>query len=358
MEIGTSSLASLVVSATILSSTTVLAAVPSATQHVIGAGLGRTGTMSFKTALGKIGLDPIFHMEDSMDQQYLLPFWKDLARVAPVSVLPNNADEGGPPDQPVWPPKFSSELRPYRVEILRQILGVNQTYWTESERVKMQHQLYKSAVDFPTCVFFRDLIDVYQSVTPEAGAVKVILTKRETGNKWAASALGSILNWHPSRRYMGIKLGFWTFPLLWPSVHMLENTFFRFFPSVIKDTDVEMLAHMHDSWNDYVRVEMKNYAEEYNLHLDDIFLEFQVKEGWDPLCKFLGAEKCPSKDGEPFPHINDKAHYTSALFWCNIMGYCWTALVLLCVSLSSRLIYRKTIGSASTTEVASKDKKT
>lgn len=35
-------------------------------------------------------------------------------------------------------------------------------------------------------------------------------------------------------------------------------------------------------------------------------LVFDVKEGWEPLCAFLGA---PVPEGEPFPHVNDTAAF-------------------------------------------------
>jgi hypothetical protein len=34
----------------------------------------------------------------------------------------------------------------------------------------------------------------------------------------------------------------------------------------------------------------------------DQLLVYEVKEGWEPLCDFLGIE---TPKGEPFPHLND-----------------------------------------------------
>ena len=53
------------------------------------------------------------------------------------------------------------------------------------------------------------------------------------------------------------------------------------------------------------------------------YLEFNVKEGWEPLCKFLGKEVPKDAEGKPkpFPQANDRATfgqtflpYFSALF--------------------------------------------
>ncbi|MCD6031920.1 MAG: Sulfotransferase family, partial [Thermomicrobiales bacterium] len=38
----------------------------------------------------------------------------------------------------------------------------------------------------------------------------------------------------------------------------------------------------------------------------DRLLVFDVAEGWDPLCRFLGV---PVPEGEPFPHANDRASF-------------------------------------------------
>ena len=36
-------------------------------------------------------------------------------------------------------------------------------------------------------------------------------------------------------------------------------------------------------------------------------LVFDVKEGWEPLCAFLGV---PVPAGEPFPHVNDASDFS------------------------------------------------
>jgi hypothetical protein len=41
------------------------------------------------------------------------------------------------------------------------------------------------------------------------------------------------------------------------------------------------------------------------------YLEFNVKEGWEPLCKFLGKEVPKDAEGKPkpFPRVNDQATF-------------------------------------------------
>ena len=37
----------------------------------------------------------------------------------------------------------------------------------------------------------------------------------------------------------------------------------------------------------------------------DRLLEYEVKQGWEPLCDFLGV----AVPAEPFPHLNDSASF-------------------------------------------------
>jgi hypothetical protein len=102
---------------------------------VIGAGLGRTGTMSLKFALEQIGFGPCFHMIELMKMPERIPLW-------------DRAGKGEPVD---WD------------EVLN---GFNAT------------------VDWPSCTFYRELAARY----PDA---KVILTLRDA-DKWFDSTQATI----------------------------------------------------------------------------------------------------------------------------------------------------------------------
>ncbi len=291
--------------------------------HVIGAGLGRTGTKSFKKALGILGVGPVFHMEDNFERlPDLIPYWQELAKVAPVAKINN---------EPIWPPRLEDRgddmEKEARVKILSSILGLDDDGRNEEEQTE---HYYHSSVDFPFCIYFMDLIDTYNNTNRmndkrDRHPIKVVLTSRETGRKWANSALQTILNFHPSLQTFGIYILFTTLSLL-SDIH--QPTVFRYFPSVLtkEEHDVEMLANMHDTWNEYVRTSMKNYATVNGLKLEDIFLDYQVKEGWDPLCTFLeiDAKDCPKSTGDdaiPFPHINDSKIFQQMLLVINLIGY-------------------------------------
>lgn len=94
---------------------------------VIGAGFGRTGTLSLKLALEQVGFDPCYHMFDVVGREERLQEWLELA-------------EGGERD---WPGTFAG---------------------------------YEAAVDWPASAFWRELVDFY----PEA---KVVLTVRDP-DRW------------------------------------------------------------------------------------------------------------------------------------------------------------------------------
>ncbi|HUS55955.1 MAG TPA: sulfotransferase [Thermohalobaculum sp.] len=53
------------------------------TMHVIGTGVGRTGTYSLKLALNSLGLGPCHHMEEVLhDQTVHVPLWTAAVRGA------------------------------------------------------------------------------------------------------------------------------------------------------------------------------------------------------------------------------------------------------------------------------------
>ena len=76
--------------------------------------------------------------------------------------------------------------------------------------------------------------------------------------------------------------------------------------------------------------------EEHNQMVRDLardqgreFLEFEVKDGWELLCKFLGKEI----PGKTFPHVNDRESWRASFglgvhrlksFWIQV----WIGLVL------------------------------
>lgn len=67
------------------------------------------------------------------------------------------------------------------------------------------------------------------------------------------------------------------------------------------------------------RFEDRDYAiDVFNRHNEEVkrtvpadrLLVFDVKEGWEPLCRFL---EVPVPQGKPFPHLNDSASFQEIL---------------------------------------------
>lgn len=102
---------------------------------VIGAGMGRTGTLSLKTALERLGFAPCHHMMEVIEHPDQIALWAAAAA-------------GEPPD---W----------------ERLLGG-----------------YRATTDWPACTFWERLIDVYPTA-------KVLLTVRDP-ERWYESMLRTV----------------------------------------------------------------------------------------------------------------------------------------------------------------------
>jgi len=117
--------------------------------EVIGAGLGRTGTLSLKLALEHLGLGPCYHMSEMLAQMRShLPLW--------IESIKGN---------PQWDAIFAG---------------------------------YRSSTDYPGCMVWRELVARY----PEA---KVILTTRDS-DKWFDSVSATIYSEPHRARFEGNPL--------------------------------------------------------------------------------------------------------------------------------------------------------
>ncbi|WP_433178197.1 sulfotransferase family protein [Actinoallomurus sp. CA-150999] len=196
--------------------------------EVIGAGFGRTGTLSLKLALERLGFGPCHHMIELIDNPEQLDRW-------------SRAVEDGDAD------------------------------WDEVYRG------YRATVDWPGVAFWRRLVAYYP-------AARVILTVRSP-KSWYESAYESI--------YQATSQ--------WPA-DPLGVRRRRFVQRVVWDGDFggrfEDAAYAKAVFiehNDAVRREVPG----------ERLLEFRVRQGWEPLCGFLGV---PVPD-EPFPRTNDRQEF-------------------------------------------------
>jgi len=195
---------------------------------VIGAGVGRTGTLSLKLALERIGFGPCYHMLEVFGAaRRNLPLWNEVVR--------------GNPD---WDTIF---------------------------------QGFSSTVDWPTCTWWRELADKY----PDA---KVVLSTRDP-ESWFASVNQTILS---PENVAGFAAG--------PMAEFMHGAIHGAFGDRVADREFMV------DW--YKRRE----AEVIASLPPERLLVHRSRDGWEPLCKFLGVPV----PAEPYPQVNSKEDMQTA----------------------------------------------
>ncbi|MEX2112008.1 MAG: sulfotransferase family protein [Pirellulales bacterium] len=193
--------------------------------QVIGAGFGRTGTMSMQAALEILGYR-CYHMKELTEHPGHLQAWHELVA------------ERAPMD---WQALF---------------------------------QDFQATVDFPACAYYRELMQEF----PDA---KVVLNVRDS-DRW-----------------------FDSFQTLQQTTDRFRV--FRFIPRARRFLDFVdlLLPKVFTNPRDRARcIEVfQRHNREVQEHVPpDRLLVFQVQDGWEPLCKFLGRD-VPA--GILFPHLNE-----------------------------------------------------
>ncbi len=207
---------------------------------VIGAGFGRTGTMSLKVALETLGFGPCYHMIEVFEHPEHVGFWEAAWR-------DELADCDG-------------------------VLGG-----------------YEATVDWPACTFYEKLLQRH----PDA---KVLLSVRDP-EQWYESTRTTI--YEISRVTAGSRLSRLIFAfagLIVPGVFEIGRMGNEIIWQGTFDGRFEDKRHAIEIFN--------RHNEEVRRRVpEDQLLVYEVKEGWRPLCEFLGVEE-PAK---PFPRLNDAA---------------------------------------------------
>src|SRR5215210_5987049 len=209
--------------------------------RVVGAGFGRTGTTSLKAALQELGFGPSYSLSEVFRNPEHVGFWEAARR-----------GRGG-------------------------------------EKVDWEGFLagYGVAVDWPACSFYEEIMQAFPGAT-------VILTVRDPA-PWYESTRSTI---HELRRLT-------TGPLPVRAAFALSGLFVPGVTGTVRLAD-------HLVWEDTFdgRFEDREYAMEvFERHNDAVrrrvpperLLVFDVREGWAPLCDFLGVEA----PDEPFPRLNE-----------------------------------------------------
>lgn len=197
---------------------------------VIGAGFGRTGTLSLKLALEQLGFDKCYHM---------------------MEVQPDHRE--------VW-------ARAHR---------------GESVDYDALFEGFQATVDWPSCNLWQDQLKYY----PDA---KVILSLRDP-ESWYKSVMNTI---YPTSTEAAVSddenaraFGEWAVEVTWN--HVFNGRF-------------EDKAHAIDVFNRHNEA-VKEICPPEKL------LVFEAKDGWGPLCKFLGVD-IPETD---YPRSNSTEEFNA-----------------------------------------------
>ena len=145
---------------------------------------------------------------------------------------------------------------------------------------------YRSTVDWPGAAFYEHLMEAY----PKA---KVILTVRDPG-RWYESVRSTI---YDVRKPASLRL-FSLVAHFIPRLRSIRRAAFLVSDLVWKQTFDDRFEDREHALKTYVRL---NQQVEERVPKDRL-LVYEVSEGWQPLCDFLGVE--PPED-TPFPHLND-----------------------------------------------------
>jgi len=158
---------------------------------------------------------------------------------------------------------------------------------------------YRATVDWPACEFYPELMQTFPGA-------KVLLNIRDAGE------------WYDS---------------MFDSIWAIQKAFPFWFPKEYRKIHDDIM------WDTRFRGEFTNRDKTMQVYLDRIeevkravpperLLVYNVKEGWEPLCRFLGKEV---PDGIPFPRLNDRRFFRRVILLLRIVE--WLVPVLVIASL-------------------------
>jgi hypothetical protein len=196
------------------------------TLEVIGAGFGRTGTLSLKVALEELGFGPCYHMSEVFTHPEHVELWRAAAQGEPVD----------------W----------------KQIFGG-----------------YRATVDWPACTFYEELMEKY----PDA---KVILTVRDP-QRWYESAYNTI---YTVTRAASSSPIFYLASLVMPRAKGMKHAR-RMIEEIVWERDFD--GRFKDREHAIETFERHNEEVGQRVSPEKL-LVYEVNEGWGPLCEFLGVE--------------------------------------------------------------------
>ena len=254
--------------------------------RIIGAGLPRTGTSSLNAALRVLGYNSYHQLEIMKDKGIHASRWAD---VGAGRALP---------------------------EDMFQFLS---------------HYGYNATLDYPVAEYY----DVALALYPEA---KVIMTVRDDPKRWGKSwntlMSSTALVWElsPTLTYPNpIRL---LVPQKWRQMRELRCSYgvrsFGLQPCEM----LNAYRSKPDGWLEGIYE--KHVASVRGKVPPERLLEFNVKDGWEPLCEFLGL---PVPD-IPFPNINDSSLFIQFRRAWLLIVYAWIPLSVIMCWIVWRLLQR------------------
>src|ERR671910_1325040 len=233
--------------------------------RVVGAGFGRTGTTSLKAALEELGFGPSYSLSEVFANPQHVGFWEEAVGCHIW-------------EKPDWEGFFAG---------------------------------YGVAVDWPACSFYEEIMEAF----PKA---PVILTVRDPA-PWYESTRSTI---YELRRLttgpLPVRASFAFAGLFVPGVAGAVRLADRLVWEDTFDDRFEDRAYAMDVFerhNEAVRLRVP----------PERLLVFDVREGWAPLCDFLGVE-VPEK---PFPCLNEAREMRRRLIGLVALSAAAPALVVL-----------------------------
>jgi hypothetical protein len=199
---------------------------------VLGVGFGRTGTLSLKVALERLGSGPCLHMIDLLDDQERSALFRAAAEGDPAAL--EKATAG-----------------------------------------------WRSTVDWPGAYFWRELVEHH----PQA---KVVLTVRDP-QRWYDSMEQTIIEGAEAIRRSGADLSSLTESMAMAAATVWNGTFG---------------GRLGDREHT-IKIFQEHIADVRRTVPAERLLVFEVAQGWEPLCTFLGRPV----PAEPFPRLNDTAEF-------------------------------------------------
>lgn len=196
-------------------------------------------------------------------------------------------------------------------EIFKRPLDASAWLRIYNDRENRQHLFehiyagYEAVTDFPSAHFYRELIEYY----PDA---KVILTVRDA-KSWCESFEETIIN---AYRSIPCMIGH----------YVTSPTLFR----LIRKTTYSEFGTLFPNQQLMIQVYEQHNADVIKHVPTERLLIYNIKQGWEPLCKFLNV---PLPEDTPFPRVNDrkemngKMNELTRIGWLCIFG-CFTVIFL------------------------------